>query len=294
MKLRKNIFLLIVFSLTTSRSEEIKLIGEEAFLVQQKMICGTTEKGKTRYGIWEGKAYSHVPGEKDRHLFNITGINVRQCITTTHEIRGRGFRSVSREIQIYLDPKSNEIIDQWKNPWTNEVISVFHVANDPVNMQSMRYEYDERGESTIEISAKKYDNTIASSTEIPLFYNNALGGNYQKYIGGMYHAMEIFNSFYNTQKLTNKNIKTIDQSFGGWTRIAQWLPWLEMGDKPGLMIFNASVFNTFEREEIPAKLIKIIKERYPNYLNPPPLNDQRPNETSWTVFKNHTDNNINQ
>jgi len=28
-----------------------------------------------------------------------------------------------------------------------------------------------------------------------------------------------------------------------------------------------------------------LKNRYPSYLEPPPLNDERPNETSWTVFK---------
>ena len=29
----------------------------------------------------------------------------------------------------------------------------------------------------------------------------------------------------------------------------------------------------------------ILKERYPQYLAPPPLTDDRPNETSWEVFK---------
>ena len=28
--------------------------------------------------------------------------------------------------------------------------------------------------------------------EIPLFYKNAMGGEYQKYVGGSYHATEIF------------------------------------------------------------------------------------------------------
>jgi hypothetical protein len=32
-----------------------------------------------------------------------------------------------------------------------------------------------------------------------------------------------------------------------------------------------------------------IESRYPIYRNPPPLDDQRPNETSWTYFKNLID-----
>jgi hypothetical protein len=60
---------------------------------------------------------------------------------------------------------------------------------------------------------------------------------------------------------------------------------MEMGDKTGLMIFNASVFNTFDIEKVSERLLNVLKNRYPLYLNPPPLDDDRPNETSWTVFK---------
>ena len=114
--------------------------------------------------------------------------------------------------------------------------------------------------------------------------NNALGGEYQKYVGGMYHAMEIFNSFYDAEKLINNSITNIGESHGGWTRVAQWLPWMEMGDKPGLMIFNASVFNTFELEKVSERLVDILKNRYPSYLEPPPLNDERPNEIVPSFF----------
>jgi len=266
-------------------SKEIEISGETAFLAYQKMICGTIEEGVTRYGTWEGKAYSRVPGEKDRHIFSVIGINIRQCLKTYDDTKGRGFRSLSREIQMYLDPISNEIIDKWQNPWTNEEVSVIHVANDPVNMRAISYEYDKNGDTTRTIKAKRYGDIIASPTEIPLFYKNALGGEYQKYVGGMYHAMEIFNSFYNAEKLLDNNVHNIGESHGGWTRVAQWLPWMEMGDKTGLMIFNASVFNTFDIEKVSERLLNVLKNRYPLYLNPPPLDDDRPNETSWTVFK---------
>ena len=284
----KIILILSSFSmllLNSLNANEIEMTGETAFLAYQKMICGTTEEGVTRYGTWEGRAYSRVPGEKDRHIFNVIGINIRQCMKTNDDIQGRGFRSLSREIQMYLDPTTNEVIDTWKNPWTERKIEVLHVANDPVNMRAISYEFDGEGNSSRKMKARRYGDVIASPTEIPLFYNNALGGEYQKYVGGMYHAMEIFNSFYNAEKLINNSVTNIGESHGGWTRVAQWLPWMEMGDKPGLMIFNASVFNTFELEKVSERLINILENRYPSYLEPPPLNDDRPNETSWTVFK---------
>lgn len=282
-------YLISIFLLTITagilHSQEIELTGENAYFAYQKMICGTTEEGITRYGTWQGRAYSRVPGEKDKHIFNLVGINVRQCLKTKDDNLGRGFRSVSREIQMYLDPKTNEILDTWTNPWTNNDTSVLHVANDPVNMRAISYEFDKDGTSSRKMKVRRYHDVVASPTEIPLFYKNALGGDYQKFVGGMYHAMEIFNSFYNAEKLLDDDIKSIGESHGGWTRVAQWLPWMEMGDKPGIMIFNASVFNTFELNDVPEKIQNILNTRYPEYLNPPPLDDDRPNETSWTVFK---------
>jgi hypothetical protein len=32
-----------------------------------------------------------------------------------------------------------------------------------------------------------------------------------------------------------------------------------------------------------------IDRNFPEYRNPPPLDDQRPNETSWTYFKKQID-----
>ena len=148
MKYSKVITLLIFLIAGNLNAEEMELSGETAFFAYQKMICGTTDEGITRYGTWEGKAYSRVQGEKDRHIFNVIGINIRQCLKTNDEIQGRGFKSVSREIQMYLDPKTNQIIDVWKNPWTGKDISVLHVANDPVNMRAINYEFDKEGQST--------------------------------------------------------------------------------------------------------------------------------------------------
>jgi hypothetical protein len=266
-------------------ADDVKLKGGDAFQVAKKSTCGTTEEGVTRYGIFEGRTYSRVPGEKDRHLFDVLGINVRQCGHLSDAVRGQGYRSVSREIMVYMDPDSGEIIDTWTNPWTGDEIEVVHVANDPVNMRTPSYINDVDGNATMERSFRLYGDVAVSSSEVPLFYPNPLGGDYQKYVGGTYHAMEIFNTFYSADKMLNKDVASIGDSHLAWSRVAQWLPWLEMGSRPGLMVFNASGFSTFDKDKIPTALVKILDERYPSYWTPPPTDDPRPNETSWTVFQ---------
>ena len=163
-----------------------------------------------------------------------------------------------------------------------------HVANDPVNMRAYRYLRNEDGEpADLSRTFRVYGDVAASSAEVPLFYKNPLGGEYQAYVGGMYHAMEIFNTFYSTERLMDMQADSMGDTHLAWSRVAQWLPWLEMGDRPGIMIFNATGFSTFDKDKIPERLADILNERYPLYWTPPPLDDDRPNETSWTVFKKH-------
>ncbi|MEZ5500023.1 MAG: DUF1838 family protein [Steroidobacteraceae bacterium] len=249
-----------------------------------KMTCGTTEAGVTRYGLWEGRLYSRVPGERDRHLFNVIGINTRQCARLEDARRGPGFRSVSREVMIYLDPKSNEIVDRWTNPWTDETVDVIHVANDPVNMRAPAFAFADDGTAS-RAALRRYDDTVVSSSEFPLFYTNPLAGEYQDYVGGTYHAIEIFNTYYRAADFLDARRKRIGESRISWQRVSAWMPWMKMGDRPGLMIFNATGFSTFDAKRIPAQLIDALKSRYPAYLTPPPLDDTRPNETTWTVTR---------
>lgn len=288
----KSIFLLLLtifFLPQVGLAQEVSLNGSEAFAARMKATCGTTEAGVTRYGMWQGRAYSRVPGEKDKHLFNVVGINTRQCRTEMDPVRGKGFKSVSREIMMYLDPETDEVMDVWTNPWSGEKVPVLHVANDPVNMRGVRYEKNADGSDPSPYELRVYGDISFTSDEIPLFYDNPLGSDYQVYVGGAYHAMEIFNTAYKTSEITDSKVKRLSQSNIAWTRVAQWLPWMEMGSKPGIMVFNATGYSTFDKKEIWPRLQKIMNTRYPLYNTPPPLDDARPNETSWTVFKKHMD-----
>ena len=262
--------------------------GDAAVLWNTKLTCGTTEQGVTRYGMWEGRMYSRIPGEKDRHIFDVVGINTRQCERHKDPARGEGYRSVSREIMVYLDPATGEIIDHWKNPWTGETVEVIHVANDPVNMRAPSFARDATGKPA-RVTLRQYGDLLVSSHEVPLFYENPLAGAYQDYIGGKYHAMEIFNTFYSAADFLAPKGPRISPSRLAWQRVSGLLPWLRMGDRPGVMIFNATGFSTFDRAQISPKLMQILQTRYPEYQTPPPLGDARPNATTWTITKDWID-----
>ena len=78
-----------------------------------------------------------------------------------------------------------------------------------------------------------------------------------------------------------------DTGQGYLVRIAQWLPWVKMGSRAGLMHINAVGKNLGSWDDLPVLLRDEIKTNYPVYT--PPYGDTRKNETSWTYFKKYID-----
>jgi hypothetical protein len=97
--------------------------------------------------------------------------------------------------------------------------------------------------------------------------------------------MEMFNFFGYEQDLLDATKDGVTDLSVSWHRVADWLPWLEMGDRPGMMIIVAVGRRLSKYDEMSELMKNEIKLNYPAYTAPPPLDDARPNETSWTYFK---------
>ena len=118
---------------------------------------------------------------------------------------------------------------------------------------------------------------------VPLFYNNPLGGPYQAYVGGTYHATEMFNFMGDVSNLVDDRRPTAAVRVG-WVRLSNWLPWMAMGDRQGLVYFHTAGRKIDAFADLPDVLRHEIETNYPKYRSPPPGDDTRPNETSWTYF----------
>lgn len=258
---------------------------EDRLTAFRKLTC-SVEDGKTVYFIWQGKVFSRVPGERDRHLFNVQGMSARACTSLVSETGSSGFRQVTREVMLYLDPETNAVLETWENPWTDELNTVFPVANDPVNSNPFwpettgeRLNFESFGEGEL----------LFLSFTLPLFYPNPIGNDYQAYVGGHYHAMEMFNFAASRDDLLNPEQAEVEQLSVSWSRISPWLPWMAMGDRPGELVFNAIGTRIADWQALPEPLQGKIADEFSLYQNPPPLDDDRPNQTTWTNFRDFLD-----
>lgn len=265
-----------------AQAETIDANSAEGYVALNRKIQCSTEDGSPQVFEWSGFGYARVPGEPDRKIFGLLGMNVRQCGQVEDPEKGIGYRLVSREIMLYLDPKTGEVMRTFDNPWTGDANEVIHVANDPVN-----------GRPSFGVAADGSSKTFAYrdvngqyliNYEIPLFYKNAMGGEYQKYVGGSYHATEIFDFNGDVAELLDAS-KPVAYPVISWVRLAQWLPWMEMNGRAGMLYFNAMGRKLLNYEQLADALKSEIAENYPEYRAPPPLDDPRRNETSWTYMK---------
>ena len=262
---------------------KLDITNPDDIVKMDRKIASSLKDGEEIVYYWEGNVYTRIAGEKDRHLFTYWGMNIRSSKGYQDPVKGYGWRHVSREVLFYLDPKTNEVVRTWKNPWTQEEVDVVHIANDPVNSRGISWARDDRGPA--QFRGKILEDKINFTTEVPLFYANPLAGDYQEFVGGTYQAMEIFNFIADADDLLDAS-KSITSPVIAWSRISKFLPWMKMGDRQGYMIFSGTGKKLRGGyAAMPEGIKKEIALNYPIYKNAPPTDDTRPNETSWTDFK---------
>lgn len=257
----------------------------DALEINKRITCGVAD-GQPAVYYFSGQVWSRVQGEPDRHLFNTEAMNIRQCVSATDDKRGKGYRMVSREVLFYTDVQTNAVLREWKNPWTDETVPVMQVNNDPVNGRPS-YPVTADGKPYA-IKLKQVGAYSQTSGLAPLFYTNPLAGDYQDYIGGNYHAMEMLTSSMLTSDLLDTAKPTVYPAIA-WTRVSVWLPWMKMRGRQGQLVFQSSGAKIKSYADLPAVVREEIALNYPIYTTPPPGDDPRPNDTTWTVFKKMID-----
>lgn len=271
------------FAVSAAAADKIDLSTPEGALAANRKIHCSLADNQPIFYTWQGAVFSKRMGEPDRKMFKVLGMNARQCVTIDGGVRGKGYRLVSREIMLYLDPYSGKILDRWHNPITGRDVSVLHVQNDPVNGRPS-FPYTKDGKPSAKWTGRQDSGSWFLSLTIPLFYNNVLQGDYQKYVGGIYRATEMFNFLGEMDDLMDGTKNTIPVKVG-WARLSGWLPWMEMQGREGSLYTHASGKKVAGFEALPQVLKTYINERNPLYKLPPAGDDKRLNETSWTYFK---------
>jgi hypothetical protein len=231
----------------------------------------------------QSTVYAFVPGQRGRPLFNLEVIGVKRY----EPIEG-GWQRVQREIALYTDLETGEVLRHWDNPWIQRDVRVIPVLNDPVNR---RHVVDGQGGGW-GVSYMEVGDDIMFYREIPLRYPNPLPpAEFPLHsTGDFYEAMELFNHFVRRSDLENPAL-TSAPSTVSWSRVGPWLPWMEMGNRPGWLVYHGRGVKLGDVEALPPPILEFIRREHPKYLSAPEAWSE-PSETSWTFYRKLLDGEI--
>ncbi|QOW21968.1 MULTISPECIES: DUF1838 family protein [Lysobacteraceae] len=224
---------------------------------------------------WSGTVFAQLPQKAPSALLGFEGYNICRAEKQADGV----WRMLTRELTFYRDLKTGKIIDEWDNPMTGERNSVLQVANDPVNQtlnppgRPSTLPWVEAGDE------------LMFTMNIPLTYPNPLPPkDFPKQSSGeMYTGSEHFMFFVPRVQMEDPARSQADVSYG-WTRIGPWLPWMEMGQAPGNLLYIAQGNKKASISALPADIQERVRSTYPEYATAP-REWVEPNMTSWTLYK---------
>lgn len=225
---------------------------------------------------WVGDIYDMVDGQGSRHLFSFEGYNIGRMV----RVDG-GWRMLSREVGLYKDKNTGEILDVWENPETSVTNDCIHVWNDPVNQQFLL----ERNGRKFKVPTTTQGDDIYWHSEIFLRYKSPLTRKEfpENAQSDTYQSTEMFQFFSKKQDMASDQPSA--DCLISWVRVGQWLPWMEMGDRPGRLVYHCrgrKLKNGYQ--DLSETVRKYVDKLHPEYASAP-TNYTTPNETSWTYMK---------
>ena len=229
---------------------------------------------------WSGSVYGFLPGQPQKELFHIVGMNVSRCFKNE---KGEWFQT-SRELNYYLDPATDKVLRTWNNPYTNQDVTVMHVANNPV-----------QNPLTGTFKATVQSSVVTAQFDVNLAYPNLLASDprFSEYGNQpLYQAAELFKMSAVYKDLLNTKVASAPMILT-WDRIGPWLPWMKMKDAPGMLIYSTRGSKVRAFTDLPEFLQQEINTRMPLYRNAPRCKVAGRNETSWSYFAKHIDEYLN-
>ena len=226
---------------------------------------------------WTGGIHSTIPGEQGKKLFGFEGYNIAKAV----KIEGV-YQLLTREMSVYKNPESGEILKTWINPFTLQTVRVVPVWNDPVNSEFLL-----NGERTrFPLRYTLLGKRICWTIDVFLTYPSLLPrSQYPRYSqSDLYQGAELFQFYAARDDLEDQAVASAPTQIS-WTRIGSGLPWMKMADRPGNLVYHCTghkVNHGFDG--LPVQLREFVNTHHSRYRTAPE-SFTRPNETSWTYFK---------
>lgn len=228
----------------------------------------------------KGKIYAMIPGEKSRELFAVEGYSISRVQKAED-----GYLLLSKEVLLLQDHRTRQIMRYWRNPFTGMSIPVIHILNDPVN-QSFRFEAEMMPYIRQILPSTDFAENRVYHSEIFPFHPSLLPRReYSANVQSEYfQAAEISSYRASHAALADSSKSSVNAEYD-WVWISPWLPFMEMADREGQLLFvcqGEKLEGGFAA--LPAELKSFIVREFEDYSRAPLVwEDSKINP--WSYFK---------
>ena len=234
--------------------------------------------GKQKYFWFKGYVAGNRPMKKIQNLIGAQGFGVIRL----NEREDGVIERMCREIILYTDLRTGEVLDEWDNPFTNERVRIVHVANDPYNYTIDKYfpPPPEFGGLNKEQAPPKipfilpwyqHGDWLEMEIHIHLAYPSALQPDKwpRESSGPIAQVSEMFAHHVKADDMQNPDITSLDYR-GTWNRVTPWLPWMLMGQQPGHCLYQCFMGTCDHPSEVLSRsAVDYAEKNYAKYFEAP-------------------------
>jgi len=256
-------------------------------------LTGDLDPSKETPGWFGGVIFGDT--RRDRPLMPLIGVEGFGVVRTEAQPDG-SFRVFNRECAFYKDLKTGAFIDEWKNPYTQEICEVKPIHNLTVNAHlivsqkvgtAIEMDFDgTKMEVPLVLGWNHFGDKLMSTFEVHTAFPSELKPEEwpRESAGRVLRIAEIFQRVASLAELEDPATTSTDFS-GTWTRVGPWLPWMRQGQADGSLLFRTFMTKLSSVDQLPAGLRKITEERLPEYFRaPPPESWGSKNDSSFSVY----------
>ena len=242
-------------------------------------LQGNLDFESQKYFWFKGYVMGHRPMKRIQDLFGAQGFGVIRL----REREDGTIERMCREIIVYTDLKTNEVLQEWKNPITNETVKVVHVDNDPYNYTiepffpappefgGLNKQKEPPPRIPFVLPWVQNDDWLEMELHIHLAYPNPLQPDKwpRESAGKIAQVSEFFAHHVRAEDMQNEKLTTLPYR-GTWNRITPWLPWMLMGQAEGNCQY-AAFMGTCDHpgDVLPRTVVDYAEKHYAKYFEAP-------------------------
>jgi len=253
-------------------------------------MTATLDPGAHKHGWYTGVLMGVVPGAAVRELVGVVGMSSQKLRPAPEQ---GGYQLLQKECGFFVDLTTGEVLDRWFNPYIEEWVEPFHIANPAVNRWILPRVKEERFYDRVEgaqpedkpfvLPWRRSGDRVLLEQRSHYWAKNPLDPKIWKResTGDLIQVSDMMSYNASWSELADDATPTVDYS-GHWVHVRPWQPWMLMGSHPGHCLYSAMTGSARRLADVPNNIRELVETRLPDFLLPP--TEVRKSEPSMVRF----------